>query len=400
MTNPRTLHLSTSAVTAFKACPTRFDYGYIEGIRADTDTESQRVGTNWHKMHETYRNSQNSTVPGADGECFDPFEDAIRELNRIYENIPDSFDAYAWEIERTILAMSFSAHCWYYKDDQVETLATEVGFKLPLHHPKTGLPLSLDDVIRIGRIDRIVRYQGRISIADYKSTTKSIDPDSDFWNHLRLDSQISMYGLAAREMAQQGMLSEYGISPTNEVAGAFYDVWHRPTIKPSKLTQAETAEFIKTGMYMEQRFHVEMGFTQKTCNPPIEIREVAVNRTMCEVEEGKKGFSIRETPEMFGARLLADIYARPTFYFHRKEIPRTDADLRRFRGQLYATYQSMKAARDSGHWIENEHQCNATYRCPYTSICWHGVDVRHGQTPAGYKRIFTDLTVGGENVEI
>jgi hypothetical protein len=50
---------------------------------------------------------------------------------------------------------------------------------------------------------------------------------------------------------------------------------------------------------------------------------VNVDGDVCEVEiePGKKGFAIRETIAMYGARLLNDIYERPEFYYVRREIP-------------------------------------------------------------------------------
>lgn len=390
-TPTRCLHLSASAVAAFKACPSRFRYAYIEGIRQIEDTDTQRMGTNWHKLQEVYRDAQRAAgCPAADTPV-DPFQEAINHLNEVYSIVPDNKTADEWEIERTILASSFAGYVWRYQNDVVETLATEIPFDLPLLHPKTGMPLNVAEVRRVGKIDRIVRYNGKISIADYKSTSKPIDADSDFWNHLRLDSQISMYAMAADELARAGMLADMGVTATDRVSGAFYDVWHKPTLKPSLLTQKETNEFIETGKYLGSDFEVARDGDR-----------IMVNGSVAEWKLGAKEGTgaIRETPAMFGVRLLADIYARPDFYFARREIARTDADIRRFRGQLYSIYQAMKAARDSGHWIENEHQCNATFRCPYTSICWHGVDVSGGQTPPGMKRIFTDITHERNEVEI
>lgn len=397
----RCLHLSATAVTAFKCCPTRFRYGYIEGLRQAEDTESQRIGTNWHALHEEYRNQRKA----ADHD--QSFAAALESLQSKYARVPDGFDAFDWEIERTILSVSFAAHCWYYQSDEAKTLACEVGFKLPLYHPRTMMPLPQSDVIRIGKIDRLVQYNGNVSIADYKSTSKPIAPDSEFWNHLHLDSQISMYVMAGKELAAAGLLEEYGIPKGTPVAGAFYDVWHKPTIRPSKLTQAETKALMETGKYCGSDFKAEITHEwnevttdEKGEEITISHKRVSVDGMETPIDMGKKGFAIRETPAMFGARLLQDIVSRPEFYFARREIARTDKDVKRFRGQLYAIYQSMKAARDGGHWVENEHQCNATFRCPYTGICWHGVDVTNGHTPAGMKRIFADLTVGGEHVEL
>ncbi len=389
---PRCIHLSATAISAFKACPTRFRFGYVEGIRQLEDTDSQRMGTNWHKMHEVYREAINTARELGAKHAVDPFDEAMEHLNAAYAEIPGFKTPEEWETERTILAVSFAGHCWRFSNDPVETLATEVGFKLPLHHPKTGMPLSMDDVLRIGKIDRIVRYNGSVSIADYKSTSKPIDSDSDFWNHLHLDSQINTYLTATQDMAKAGHLVEFGIPPLDmAVSGAFYDVWHKPQIKPSMLTQGETSEFITTGKYMESDFTVTA-----------EGSQIMVNGAVAEYKPGKKEGTgtIRETPAMFGARLLADIYANPDKHFARREIPRTAADLRAFRSELYSIYQTMKTMRDSGHWYRNEHSCNATFRCSYTPICFHGVDVTNGQTPPGFRRIFSALTVEGETIEV
>lgn len=389
---PRCIHMSASAISAFKACPTRFRFGYVEGVRQEQDTESQRMGTNWHTMHEVYRQTlTNEAAPDPKVGREIAFDVAIAALNAAYANMPSGFDITEWEIERTILAVSFAGHCWLYQNDPVETLATEVPFRLPLHHPKTGLPLSVEDVLRVGKIDRVVRYAGHISIADYKSTSKSISADSDFWNHLNLDSQISMYAMATAEMAKAGLLTEMGITPETEVAGAFYDVWAKPKIRPSKLSQAETKEFLENGKYCETPFTVTR-----------DGNKILVNGSVAEFTPGAKEGTgaIRETPDMFGARLLADIYVNPDKHFARREIARTAANLRTFRSELYSIYQTMKTMRDTGHWFRNEHSCNATFRCAYTPICFHGVDVTNGQTPPGFKRIFSPLTVEGNEVEI
>src|SRR5690606_4813969 len=124
-----------------------------------------------------------------------------------------------------------------------------------------------------------IRYDGKVHISDYKSTSKSLDPDSEFWDHLRLDSQLSMYVMAGQELAQAGALTQFGITPEEGVSGAFYDVWRKPTIKPSKLTQAETKELVETGKYLGSEFQVEH-------IPPTEdaARIVKVNGVVAEVE--------------------------------------------------------------------------------------------------------------------
>jgi len=397
----RCLHLSASAITSFKACPTRFRNAYVEGLRPIEETKPQRVGTNWHGMHETYR--LNLALHPHEA----AFEAALTHLNDVYTRIPDGFNAHDWEIERTILAMSFAAYHWYYQNDPINVVLTEKEFTLPLRHPKTNLPLSVDRVIRVGKIDTVMLREGRLYIGDYKSTSKSLDADSQFWDHLRLDTQISMYVCAADELLKSGEWEKYGLTRDMNIEGAFYDVWHKPTLEPSTLTQASTKLLVETKTYLDQKYEVEVvrewedtAIAEDGKESTSKNAHVKVNGQDCTVIPGKKAYAVRETPAMYGARLLADIYERPQVYFRRHEIARTGDDRKRFLGQLYNVYQSMVQMRDSRHWYMNELQCHATFTCAYASLCPHNVDVTNGQTPAGFKRIFTSLTLNNENMEL
>lgn len=396
-------------MAAFKACPTRFRFGYVEGVRLATDTDSQRMGTNWHALQEDYQNKlavslAEGCMPEDAGQI--AWQHAIDHLNKAYEEIPNGVTANAWAIERAILAYSFAGYVWYYSADTYRTVATEIPFRLPLHHPKTGMPLSSDDVLRVGKIDRMIERGTQYVNVEYKSTASSIAPESDYWAHLRLDTQVGMYVAAARDLQASDQLP--GVPADAAINGTLYDVWHKPQISPKMLTQGDTKTVIETGQYFDTLFTVEV---KRKTNTPVqeEVKgkmkdvdvwayEVEVDGVDVEVEAGKKedAFAIRETPEMFGARLLADIYERPAFYFRRQEITRTDAEIRGFRVEMYNIYQNMKGMEATGHYFHNEQQCEATFKCPYIPICYHQRDaaVLAGETPEGFKRIFTDLTVG------
>ena len=96
-------------------------------------------------------------------------------------------------------------------------------------------------------------------------------------------------------------------------------------------------------------------------------------------------WTIRETPEMFGARLLADIREQPDKYYARKEIPRTDQELARFDKEFYNIARVAHFMTRQDLWFINENQCSATYRCPFASICNHNQDVSNGNVPDGFK---------------
>lgn len=403
--NPECYHLSASSVAAFKACPTRFRLAYREGVRLDQDTDSQRQGTNWHSMHEVYANALAALTVGHPEVDALPevrqqvaLEAVIAHLNERYKDVPRTKTPFEWALERQILLTCFIAYQWYYTNDPVEFLASEVPFNLPLHMPRTGLPLPMNEVQRVGKIDHVVRWQGGVCALERKSTSRSIDGDSDYWDKAKKDTQVSMYALAFKDMmaAKQldAVLAQLKPAGLERFGNTLYDVWHKPTIKPKMLTQAETARFIAEGTYFDQKFEV-------TCINSTD-KLVVVDGEQVEIEPGKKGFAIRETIGMFGARLLNDIYERPEFYFVRREIARTDAELKAFRGQLFAVYQSQKLMEKHGTWYECEGQCRATFPCQYIPICYGpgAAAVCDGKTtPPGFRRIFVDLTVNGVEQE-
>jgi len=294
----------------------------------------------------------------------------VRHLNQAYADRPAYIEPLDWEVERIILLYSLAGWRWYYSDDKIETVERETEFKFPLRNPSSGR--ALPRVKRVGKIDRIIKQDNQYMIGEYKSTSKSLDSDSSFWDHLNLSTQISMYALAIREM-------NLGF----DVGDTLYDVWHKPGIKPKKLTQADTKKFIEDGKYCGQTFDIKTN----------EDDSIAINGAKPEFTPGKKEdtFAIRETPEMFGARLLQDIQERPEYYFARRPIARTDADLRQFEKEVYHIYRTIRQMAKDDAWFMNESQCEATFKCSYCPLCYHNVDVSDGSTPDGFKRIF-----GGE----
>jgi hypothetical protein len=400
-----TYHLSASSIAAFKACPQRFRLAYREGLRLIEDTESQRMGTNWHAMHECYANtyqkwmqgSPEATVEGAERESLQAVGHLLNE--RYAGSIPNSKTPEEWSLERTLLLISFIGYLWYWQNDPVEFIASEVPFNLPLMAPKVNLPLPMSEVQRVGKIDHIIKWQGAVCALERKSTSRSIDADSDYWDKSKKDTQVSMYALAFRDMLNADKDDLFN-TECERFGNTLYDVWHKPTIKPADLTQKDTAAFLDSGEYMGTQFQLAVTLHP---NPTEENKHlISVNGAAAEVTMGKKGFAIRETVEMFGARLLQDIYKRPEFYYARREISRTDGELYQFKSTLFAVYTAQKSFERSGCWFENESQCRATYACPYIPICYgEGADkvCASGATPNGFKRIFVDLTVNGQEVE-
>ena len=394
MSNPTCYHLSASSISAFKACPTRFRLGYREGLRPVEDTESQRVGTNWHKLHEVFQNHWRET-----GDKDEARDAALQHLNDRYAETPcpASKTIEEWDVERQVLAVSFVGYhgYWTAQEDSIAPLVSELPFKLPVMVPGIGLPLPVSEVLRVGKVDHLVLWRGKVVPWERKSTSRSIAPDSEYWEKSRKDTQVSMYATAFRDLvANPELLSEVvqkcpEFDP-NVVGSVLYDVWHKPTLRPSMLTQKETAALVATKAYCGSEFDI----TGDPANP----ESLRIEGKAPTIELGKKAgaFAIRETPDLFAARLAEDITKRPEFYFQRREITRSDQEVEKFRGELFNLYQAQKLYSQYNVWVENEAQCRATFPCPYIPICYGpGADAvcDGATTPPGFKRIFVDLTV-------
>jgi len=309
-------------------------------------------------------------------------EAVVGELNYIYSN-KDYRDPMAMEIERTKLLYMLYGYNWMYSDRDDKVITREQKFTMPLLNPKSGR--ALPNVKLVGMLDKLVRCEdGTVAIKEHKSTSNSLDSDSNYWGHLTLDTQTKLYLYAARRMQKEGLLAPWGIKETDRpINKILYDVAHKPTIKPKLLTQAESKQFVEDGEYSGQTFIVLF--------PPVEVGGgCRVDGTTAEIEPGKKDgtFAIRETPEMYGARLLADIGERPDFYFRCIEISRSDREMEAFEWELCNIYRTMQTMIKTDQWYGNEHQCEAKYKCDYIGPCYNGVELSVDNVPEGMKCIF------------
>jgi hypothetical protein len=323
-----------------------------------------------------------------------------RVLNKAYEGIEFN-DPKAKEIERVTLLHALAGYQWYYGvvlgNDELQqepVIATEQYFSLPLLNPQTGHPVP--DVFITGRIDKLIELVNGIAVKEHKSTSKFIDPDSTYWGHLNLDVQTTMYIYAARRMQ---MLADgfSEIVPGPLINTVKYDVYHKPTIRPKKLTQGDSKKFVADGMYCGQEFGISYRLVSSGPKYYGEIQEdehgnklFAINGVNATIEPGSKPgtFAIRETPDMFGARLLKDITERPEFYFRCIELTRTDAELKAFEQELYDIAQNMMFMIRSGRFYTNEHACEATFRCDYIEQCYNRVQIDQDHVPDNMKCIF------------
>lgn len=346
------LYLSASHISGYKDCPTLYKLPVIDRIVPDIEAGPLRMGTNWHKIQEVIGSILKG---GVDWEKV-----LIDHIDKVYAECPTHISMEDWLVERSTFLYTAWAYLNYYDDTDVEVIASEMEFELPLYHPITSR--AVPNVRIRGIIDKIVNYPDRgLFIREYKSTSDSVEDSSSFWPNLRMALQPSIYYDAAKRLGY-------------DIQGIEYDVWHKPTIKPKFLTQKDTKEFFETEKYFDQTFMVEGNG-----------KSVIVDNEHVEIKEGKQANSMRETSRMFGVRLYEDIQERPHFYFNRKEISRTNTDMDAFRWELYCTYKIMKDMIRSGHWFKNEKNCERMGKCAYTPICYNRTNVDE-YIPDGFRK--------------
>lgn len=345
------LYLSASRIGDWKDCPTLYKLPVVDRVYPDVTADPLRIGTNWHKIQEVV------------GSCIakDDFSDALTDyINEMYMECPTHKSMEEWLVERNTFLYTAWAYFNHYDDSDVEIIASELKFELPLLHPESGR--AIPNVRIRGIIDKIVNYPDRgLFIREYKSTSDSVEDESSFWKNLRMALQPSIYYDAAKRMGY-------------DIQGIEYDVWHKPTIRPKFLTQKDTKDMITTGKYLNQVFGIE-----------VDGDNITVEGEQAEIKEGKQANAIKETARMFGVRLYEDIQGRPGFYFNRREISRTHDDMETYKWELYCVYHTIKDMIRSGRWFKNEKHCERMGRCQYTPICYNQINVEE-YVPDGFRK--------------
>lgn len=392
----RTIVLSASAASCLKACPFKYRNAYYLGIRRVEEAEPLRVGSNWHEgLDMMYMkpgpcptcSGKKEPSPeclrcGGTGFVDDPLDAVTRMLNYRYSELYPSMSAEQRETERVVLLHSLFAYKYHYDEQPTEVIAREIPFSIPLLDPRTHR--AIPNVRIDGKIDKLVRYDGRrVAVMEHKSTSDSVDPSSDYWGHLRLDTQTMLYTYAAQRLQADDLLSPYGINAKDmPISSILYDAWHKPQVKPKKLSKADTEAFIESGMYFNQAFEVYAGKPGQE-----DSGIVSVDGKEAEVEVLKSGFAIRETPDMFGARLFDDICGRPDYYFGRKVIVRSHDVLEQFEWELFNLYRTIENYVESDSWFHNEFECSGYGKCDYAQFCYTGQELDPDSPPAGFKCI-------------
>lgn len=237
----------------------------------------------------------------------------------------------------------FAAYAWKWESQEFEVIEAEHTFRTPFG----GLVFE-------GQIDGIIEIEGRRGILERKTAGDDLSAESSYWERLRLDVQVGLYAIAC------------GFVPSF----ILYDVVRKPTINPKNLAKKIVARMraeIEESRFKQGGLATYYGetFTAAQLEGPLE-------------EE-------RESIELYGARLTADIGDRPDYYFARREVARTDQDYRTLIDNLSDQVKLLKLAQEQDLMHRNPDACATFGRCKFFGLCSNNIRPREGDpAPAGF----------------
>jgi len=318
--------LTNSRISSFKSCRKKSWFEYEIGLRREVDPKALRMGSAYHDGLE---------IIGKGGSLFD----SLSAIQLDYAIAPDNFDALQWDYEEETLLALFESYCNYWQRNQLEHIATEQTFSIPLCNPETGKPTPLFTLD--GKIDGIVKLEdGRLAVMEHK-LLGDIHSQS-MWQRLQIDHQITLYILAARQLGY-------------DVDCVLYNVTQKPTIKPNPVPVLDD-----NGYRIVLDLNGNRALT-KTDKP----------RQTSDTAKGYTLQTVPMTPDEWHNKLLDDIASRPEHYFIRNEIPRLDQDIREYERELWDIQQTIREAQRNDKWYRTCGFDTCKY-CSYFDLCVTG----------------------------
>ena len=176
-----------------------------------------------------------------------------------------------------------------------------------------------------------------------------ISNESFLWRRLRIDQQITVYVLGARQIGY----------PIDTV---LYEPTRKPTIRPCQVPQLDD-DGIK--IVLDQQ-----GERVRTAD----------GKKWRQTGDSKLGYSLLarpETPQEFSDRLAADLQARPDFYF----VPRLEVDLDDFAAELWQIQQAIRESQRCNRWFRSANR-NTCEFCSVFDLCTSGTYEPSRDVPA------------------
>jgi len=338
--------LTHSQIQTTMTCARKGHLAYGLGIRPATEAQPLRMGRAFHLGWELRAGG------------LTPDNAVLGVMAEYDKHQPDNGHLDAWLVEREIVARLLSAYFWYWQntDDVIKWVASELAFELPVVNPETGR--SSRTFTLAGKIDGVALISGRRVLVEHKTTSSDLDITGDYWRRLRIDSQVSIYYLAAMQLGYC-------------VDVVVYDVVRKPSIRPRQIPLLDACD-------------------HKIVRDKHGKRIMNNNGTPRQSADTAKGYVLQtrtETPQEYGERLTADIGERPEWYFARREVARTKDDLLDTQYELWQVAKIIHECDKHGRWPRNTQACIGFGKCPYFDLCTSNYDLNSGVVPEGYVRV-------------
>lgn len=289
--------ITNSMAGCFRSCARKCKFRYVDMRRPHTKSSPLYMGQLIHEALEKW-------LPSHDG--------SLAQAHLEAAEIEDEYT------RAKLMAMMHGYHVAY-RDDGVEAVEIEKQFDIPLVNPATG---RASRTWRVGgKVDAIVKWKDKLWVMEHKTSSQDIEPGSTYWQRLRLDSQVSTYFMAAKEMGY-------------DVEGILYDVLWKPNKRPLMATPEDKRKYLKDG-----RLHTSQ-------------REDD------------------EQPVAYMARIMTDCAANPKRYYQRGIVLRGEVEQEEAAFDLWQTASMIHNSTKAGRWPRNPGNCFFfNSQCDYFDVC-------------------------------
>lgn len=303
--------LTNSRLNTLRQCQRLHYYKYMLGVRPVGRTLPLRFGSLIHAGLEAWSKAKHGE-PQLEA-ALAALDAAIAKARQANEPF-DEFD-----VVRARVLMTGYHYRW--ADDDLDWIAVEQPFSIPLRNPATGRLSPLWEVR--GKMDGITRRRstGEVLVAERKTSSEDIGVGSPYWSVLTLDGQVSIYLDAARQLG-------------HDARGVLYDVVGKPGLQPYKATPPEKQKRKADGtLYANQRER-------------------------------------DETPAEFEARLVEHVAEQPDRYFRRGKVVRFEDEVEEGRFDVWQLAQQLRESERAGRFPRNTTACRRFNKlCEFFPVC-------------------------------
>lgn len=379
--------ISATSYVRFRTCPRLYYWESVLGFSRAREEGARRFGTIYHKGLEGWWRFMSSRTPWDDAD-----EALVVALKEIADNArhvdTNPFDVVAAE------AMMVGYHSIYFEmefSSPIDDGGVEIGFEVPLLDENGEV---VDGWTMVGRKDAMMQFADRKKrVVEHKHTRSEITLGSDYWARLAVDTQSSMYIIAARALG-------------HDVREVLYDVSRRPGIEPGLATPVEKRKLTKgkgcTTCGGVKSSTKTRKITKGTGIVMVDVTEAGkteARASTCPDCEGSGWFEaprlnanqreVDEPVDQYKGRVADAIVDDPNAFYRQGNVPRNEDSLRECAADLTVTtgeiatlrrwsdatgpIESLEARRK---WPRNTQACTNIYgrRCDFLDVCAGATD--------------------------